>query len=156
MSSFIVAMSLLSSPALAEPIVGRASVIDGDTIEVHGQRIRLEGIDAPEGRQTCTDKATGAAVRCGQRAAFFLADMIEAHVVSCGPSGHDRYRRVLARCSIAGKDVGEQMVGAGWALAYVAYSRAYEVSEAAARKAGTGMWAMQFDAPWDWRRAQRP
>jgi len=33
--------------------VAAASVIDGDTIEVHGQRIRIHGIDAPESRQLC-------------------------------------------------------------------------------------------------------
>ncbi|MEP9376228.1 thermonuclease family protein [Aquabacter sp. CN5-332] len=148
----VASLLLLATPALAEHIVGRASVIDGDTIEIHGQRIRLEGIDAPESRQTCTDKKTGAAVRCGQRAAFFLADMIEARVVSCEPKGRDRYKRVLAQCKAAGRDIAAAMVDAGWALAYVAYSREYELCEAAARKARAGMWAYEFIPPWDWRR----
>jgi endonuclease YncB( thermonuclease family) len=41
-------VTLISSPALADTITGQASVIDGDTIEIHGKRIRLSGIDAPE------------------------------------------------------------------------------------------------------------
>src|SRR3546814_567139 len=35
----------------AEAIAGQASVIDGDTIEIHETRIRLHGIDAPESDQ---------------------------------------------------------------------------------------------------------
>ncbi len=50
MRALIIALFFLATLALAD-VAGTASVIDGDTIEVHGQRIRLHGIDAPERRQ---------------------------------------------------------------------------------------------------------
>ena len=60
-----------------ENIVGIASVIDGDTIEIHGRRIRLFGIDAPESQQFCF-RPNGEPWRCGQAASFVLADRILA------------------------------------------------------------------------------
>ena len=74
---FLVLASLFSLPsdALANSLVGVVSVIDGDTIEIHGQRIRFEGIDAPESAQLCTDEG-GHQWRCGQRAALALAERI--------------------------------------------------------------------------------
>jgi len=146
---------LFTTAAFAEPIVGRASVIDGDTIEVQGQRIRLDGIDAPESRQTCTDKTTGAEVRCGQQAAFWLSDFIGARPVVCVEGGTDRYKRVLARCNVQGQDIGAAMVRAGWALAFVRYSRDYVADEAAARASTAGMWQWNFVPPWDWRKGAR-
>lgn len=152
----VLAMLLLASHALAaEPIAGQASVIDGDTIEIHGQRIRLEGIDAPESGQRCIDLMSGVEIRCGQRAAFHLADMLGRHTVTCIESGRDRYKRVLARCDVGGRDVGAEMVRAGWAMAYTRYSREYEPQEAEARAVGVGIWATEFVAPWDWRRGAR-
>jgi endonuclease YncB( thermonuclease family) len=52
MRALIIALCLLATPALAD-MTGTALVIDGDTIEMYGQRIRLHGIDAPESRQLC-------------------------------------------------------------------------------------------------------
>ena len=74
--------------------------------------------------------------------------------MTCVPTGQDRYRRVLARCSISGGDLGGLLVRAGWALAFVRYSREYEMDEALARAAEDGLWSMTFVPPWEWRAAR--
>jgi endonuclease YncB( thermonuclease family) len=143
---------VLSSPCLAQMIVGRASVIDGDTIEIRGQRIRLFGIDAPEGGQTCQD-AAGRTYRCGQRAAQALDYRISGSAVYCDPQDTDRYGRVVAICRAWGEDLNAWMVGLGWALAYRAYSMRYVPAEDLARARRAGMWAGEFMLPWEWRRS---
>ncbi|WP_246272617.1 thermonuclease family protein [Phyllobacterium pellucidum] len=119
------AAALLAAPALGsnETIIGRASVIDADTIEIHGQRIRLFGVDAPEGRQTCQD-ADGKTYRCGQKSSFALDNFIaQAQPVYCEPLDIDRYNRVVATCSNAeGKDIGAWLVRNGHAVDYTRYS----------------------------------
>ena len=134
----------------AAPIIGRASVIDGDTIEIDGERIRLFGIDAPESRQTCTD-AQGTTYRCGQRAAQALDDQISEGVVTCVPRDRDRYGRVVAVCSAHGEDLSAWMATRGWALAFRRYSDDYVPAEDLARRHGAGMWSGQFVPPWEWR-----
>jgi endonuclease YncB( thermonuclease family) len=67
-----------------EELAGVASVTDGDTIEIHGQRIRPHGIDAPENSQLCV-RPTGEHWRCGEQASFALADLIGRSIVSCQP-----------------------------------------------------------------------
>jgi endonuclease YncB( thermonuclease family) len=122
-------------------------VIDADTIEIHGQRIRLHGIDAPEGGQTCLD-AAGRNWRCGQRAALALQDLIGRSTVTCDERDVDRYGRIVGRCLVGDLDI----VAQGLALAYRHYSRDYVAAEDQARSAGRGMWAGSFEPPWEWRR----
>jgi len=143
----------LAPVASAADIIGQASIIDGDTIEIHGQRIRLFGIDAPEHDQLC--EAAGAQYRCGQQAALALAEQIGRHTVDCAPRDVDQYGRVIAVCSAGGEDLNAWMVRQGWALAYRHYSTAYVADEDAAHLAGDGIWRGTFDAPWDWRRGTR-
>jgi len=137
-----------------QPIVGRASVIDGDTIEIRGQRIRLFGIDAPEVGQACTD-AKGASYRCGQRAAQALDYRISDSPVTCEPRAKDRYGRVVALCRAFGEDLSAWMVGLGWALAYREYSSQYVPAEEVAQRRKAGMWTGRFEAPWEWRAERR-
>jgi endonuclease YncB( thermonuclease family) len=82
------AMLSLAPAASAADIIGQASIIDGDTIEIHGQRIRLFGIDAPEHNQLC--EAAGSQYRCGQQAALALSDQIGRQTVDCVPHDVDR------------------------------------------------------------------
>lgn len=143
-----------SSPAAATSIVGVASVIDGDTIEIRGVRIRLHGIDAPESRQLCT-RPTGERWRCGQQASLALSDQIGRSTVSCDPRDTDRYGRTVAVCSSRGVDLNGWLVTQGWAVAYRRYSRDYVRAEDRARAARRGVWSGQFDMPWEWRDGRR-
>ena len=135
-------------------IAGTASVIDGDTLEIHGQRIRLFGIDAPEGRQTCDRQ--GNAWRCGQRAALALADKIGRRPIDCKERDRDRYRRIVAVCYLQGEDLNGWLVRQGWALDYRQYSKGrYAAGEAEARAGRRGVWAGEFQKPWTWRKQKR-
>jgi endonuclease YncB( thermonuclease family) len=145
--------SVVNSSAKASTITGRASVIDGDTIEIHGTRIRLFGIDAPESDQSCTVR--GKEFRCGQRAALALSDEIGNRVVNCEAKDRDRYGRVVAVCLAGGEDINAWMVVNGWALAYWHYSNDYVSQEEQAAKSKIGIWQGEFAPPWDWRRSHR-
>ncbi len=114
MRALTIALCVLVTPALAD-VAGGASVIDGDTIEVHGQRIRLHGIDAPESGQLC--RLDGKPWQCGKDAANALADKIGRRPVACEDLGRDRYKRIIARCTVAGEDLGE-WIGHVSALVY--------------------------------------
>ncbi len=145
-------LCLLATPALAD-VTGPARVIDGDTLEVQGQRIRLHGIDAPETRQLC--RLDGKPWQCGEDATNALTEKIARQPVTCEDLGRDRYKRIIARCTVAGEDIGTWMVSEGLALAYRRYSLDYVDQEADAQAARRGIWASEFVKPWEWRRGKR-
>lgn len=130
----------------SETLVGSARVSDGDSLVVNGQRIRLEGVDAPELQQTCT--RDGAEYPCGQRAREALVKLIGSREVSCESNGEDRYGRILARCVIDERDLAALLVEQGWAVAYGDYRR----EEADARAQRLGLWGGEFEEPQVWRR----
>ncbi len=152
MRALTIALCLLAAPALAD-VAGIVTVIDGDTLEVHGQRIRLHGIDAPERRQLC--HLDGRPWQCGKDAANALADKIARRPVTCEDLGRDRYKRIVARCTVAAEDLGEWMVAQGWAVAYYLFSYEYSRAEHRAESAQRGIWASEFVKPWEWRRGER-
>jgi endonuclease YncB( thermonuclease family) len=144
-----------SSPAVAQDIAGQSTVIDGDTIEIHGQRIRLWGIDAPESAQLCRG-SDSELFRCGAAAANGLFDYIAGRVVTCLPRATDRYQRVVATCLADGVDLARWLVGAGLALDWPLYSRGvYSADQTMAKRASAGIWAGSFIEPWKYRACVR-
>jgi endonuclease YncB( thermonuclease family) len=132
------------------PLIGRALVVDGDSIEIAGARIRLYGIDAPELDQSCTD-AAGQPWSCGRKAAQELRRHVAGRELHCVPSSSDRFNRAIAVCSLPdGSDLNGWIVGQGWALAY---DRAgtYRPQEQEAQAARRGLWAGTFVPPSEWR-----
>jgi endonuclease YncB( thermonuclease family) len=139
-------LALVAPPALAE-----VEVTDGDTLRIDGERIRLWGIDAPEGNQTCL--LDGAAVEFGPAASEALVAMIGAGRPDCRRVDTDRYGRTVAVCSLDGIDLGGAMVAAGWAWDYPQFSGGrYAGQERGARAARRGVWSAICQAPWEWRR----
>jgi len=151
---FLALLFCLIMPAHAQDLAGRASVIDGDTLEIHGTRIRLSGVDAPESHQTCTD-TQGQPWLCGQKAALALSDLIGEKTVHCVPESKDRYGRTIAACEVAGQDLGQWLVSHGWAVAYRRYSVRYIPDEETARAQHLGIWAGSFVMPWDFRHKKK-
>ncbi|NBO20938.1 MAG: thermonuclease family protein [Rhodobacteraceae bacterium] len=136
----------LAQGACAEsPLVGPARVVDGDTLAMGAQKLRLYGIDAPEIHQTC--RREGKAWPCGVFARDALAKLVALGRLSCAGQGHDRYGRVLVICQNGAGDIAEAMVRAGAATAYLRYSDRYAVPEDEARRAKRGIWAAIMLSP---------
>lgn len=151
--AFVLAV-IPATAAEAAAIVGRASVIDGDTLEIRGERVRLHGIDAPESSQLCR-RSDGSRWRCGQKAALALADQIGRDPVACDERDRDRYGRIVGVCRTGTTVLNEWLVREGWALAYRRYSTDYVDEEQLAHSTGAGIWDSRFVPPWRWRRGER-
>ena len=130
---------MLSLPAQAVTLAGPARVIDGDTLDVSGARVRLAGIDAPELSQTCQRGGRGWA--CGDWARNEMRQRTSGRHVACEGDARDRYGRWLATCTVGGIDLGRSLVRDGVAFAYRRYSTAYVPEEDAAAGARRGLWA---------------
>jgi endonuclease YncB( thermonuclease family) len=131
-------------------VSGPAMAVDGDTLDVGGVRVRLEGIDAPEYDQSCPRAWLGS-WSCGKEAQRFLARMVAEGSVSCESRGRDAYGRMLGVCSVNGKEVNAEMVRRGLAWAFVKYSKSYVDLEAEAKAARTGIWQASAEPAWTYR-----
>lgn len=156
--ALIFAQAALAANGAGPPIEGGALVVDGDTLTVQGQRIRLYGIDAPESDQLC--QRDGTPWRCGQAATVALTEFIGRRPVRCVPKdrepasfeqGRYRYGRVIAVCWVGGVELNRWLVAEGHALAYRHYSSDYVTDEAQAKLARKGVWDSEFEPPWVWR-----
>lgn len=144
--SALVLLAALVGPAGAGTVQGTARVSDGDTFRVAGVTVRLHGIDAPETRQTCR-REDGSEWACGRWASDQLRSMTQGRSVTCSGDTQDRYGRLVAKCFVAGVDLGQEMVVRGAAQAYRKYSLDYVDAEKAAFVAARGIWQGDVVAP---------
>ena len=125
-------------------------ITDGDTIKINGEKIRFSGIDTPELNQTCVKE--GVKNSCGLTAKQILIDKIIDNKVKCIKEGKDRYKRILAECFVNNESLSRYLVRSGYAFAYRRYSKKFIIDEDYARANKLGMWSMEFEYPWDFRR----
>jgi endonuclease YncB( thermonuclease family) len=125
-------------------------IIDGDTIHLNNEKIRFTGIDTPELKQTCNKN--NEIIYCGIQARQLLINKIGKKKVNCVKEGKDQYKRTLAECFVNDLSLSRFLVREGYAFAYRKYSKKFIIDEDFARKNKIGMWSMQFEYPWDWRK----
>ena len=128
-------------------------IVDGDTIHLNGEKIRFTGIDTPELKQTCVK--AGVSDPCGVTARQILIDKIGNYTVKCISEGKDRYKRTLAECFVNNESLSSYLVRSGYAFAYRRYSKKFVPDEDYARNNKIGMWSMEFDYPWDYRKSKK-
>jgi endonuclease YncB( thermonuclease family) len=157
-TSFLAATVLIgacAALAIAEPsLEGNARVIDGDTLEINGQRVRLWGIDAFEAEQRCEETISSGtrSYGCGTAAWGAMILLTEGKIVRCLQRDIDRYKRIVAQCFVDNMDLGKELVLKGWAFDYTRYSGGhYKDVENAAHEVQRGAWAGSFQWPWDYR-----
>ena len=125
-------------------------IIDGDTIHLNGEKIRFTGIDSPELKQICFK--AGIKDLCGIMAKQILIDKIGNNNVECISEGKDHYKRTLAECFVNNESLSSYLVKSGYAFAYRRYSKKFVADEDYARMNKIGMWSMNFEFPWDFRK----
>ncbi len=124
---------LLASSVHAACFTGRVErVIDGDTIIVGTNRVRLAEIDAPEMR-----------TESGPAAKKALSDMILGKTVRVDWSRRGRYRRIIGQVYLRNQWINKELVAQGWARPFWPYLRSSSLvgSEQTARRRGLGIWA---------------
>ena len=126
-------------------------IVDGDTIILNGEKIRFSGIDTPELKQTCMKGDQK--ISCGMSAKMLLIKKIGNEMPVCIREGKDAYKRTLAECFVNGDSLSRFLVRSGYAFAYRKYSNKFIKDEEFAKENKLGMWSMEFQYPWDFRKS---
>ncbi|WP_245584739.1 thermonuclease family protein, partial [Salipiger mucosus] len=129
-------------------------MIDGDTFDVGGTRVRLHGVDAPETDQMCGGDGVPM-WGCGAWVNARVAARFEGREARCIRVDTDVYGREVARCTVGGEDLGEVLVREGLAFAYRRYSMDYDLAEKGAAVQGRGLHGEGVTPPWTFRARAR-
>ena len=148
----VAGLVLAAPPKVVEEFSGKViSVTDGDTLKVLVNKetitVRLEGIDAPESKQSYGKKAKEA-----------LDKLVAGKTVTVKKTGTDKYNRTLGIVMVGDVDTSAKLVEDGWAWHFKKYNDEERLAklEDAARNAKKGLWADEMPlAPWDFRARQK-
>lgn len=142
-------LGIIAAPTQAQIMYGNPEVIDGDTLDFGGERVRLFGIDAPEKAQTCT--RNGETWSCGEDAKAILQALVVNNRVSCRQRDTDKYGRSVSICSVGRLDLSDAIARAGYAVALEQFAADYLSAVEVARSARLGIWSGEFQIPADFR-----
>ena len=141
-------------------ISGKAKIIDGDTLKINNKKIRFSGIDAPESyffgkKQLCI--LNNIKILCGNLSKEKLVEKIGNQIVNCKlEKNKDQYSRLIGECFINNESLSVFMVRNGYAFDYPKYSDGkFRKHEIYAKNLSLGLWQMQFEYPWIWRKKNR-
>ena len=150
----------LSSDQVDNVITGKPKVTDGDTIKINNKNIRFSGIDAPESyffgkKQSCI--LNNIKILCGNLSKEKLVEKIGNQIVICKlEKNKDQYSRLIGECFINNESLSVFMVRNGYAFDYPKYSDGkFRKHEIYAKNLSLGLWQMQFEYPWIWRKKNR-
>lgn len=129
-----------------DEVAGFGEAVDGDSLKVAGQDIRLKGVDAPEISQWCFNRV-GREYACGVAAKTWLRGHLQRGAVTCQIDGRDRYGRLLGICKRGDLALNAAMVREGIAVDYGDYPS----EQAQARRHKSGLWSGQFMVPSEYR-----
>ena len=147
----IIILLNINVDVIASEIYGISVIVDGDTIKISNNKIRLHGIDAPEKKQKCTKDAKD--YNCGVVATQMLIKKISGNTVKClTQKNKDRYNRFIGVCFVKQEDINKWMVRNGYAVAYKRYSEDYTLDENFAKTNKLGLWSGSFLKPEKWRK----
>lgn len=145
MLKILLCLGLVCAGAAHANPSGTIRVIDGDTFDIGGDRVRLFGVDAPEIGQPCV--LNRQQIDCGRWVTDLVRARFDGREARCDLHEFDRYGRHVASCTVAGDDMGQVIVTEGWAIAYRRYSMRYDLDEKAAALAGRGLWSAALQEP---------
>lgn len=156
---FIKYIAVLSLAAgCAQIMQGNQYIIDGDTIKIGKESIRLVGIDAPETDQPCV--CGGKKVMCGQEATAALVEFVGESQIYCKTKERDCFGRIVGECFIRREEkeisINRWMVRNGHAIDYTNFVSMFEKEEQEAKAEKTGIWRCEgFQIPAEYRRERR-